>query len=546
MRHESGNRSGSSVTPIPGQIFPFYTINGNDFPGPGNHDLVVTTTPACGSPIRSADQRVQVTGSSNADPPVVLGVTSRNGTDTVQLAQPLVRQFRSMELLQRNDRFATGLWDGGTLMFSGGDGGRTGSFDHNGLANDTVFNYSTFVQANAGNVSTGRFTNGRPFESPTIRWEYHTMPRPSRRRASTASSTCVSNDSMLHALDPVSASARGGDWPSSWTPFRIGQPVQSRPIASSVGVGSASRTVFVGSQDGRVYAIDAVNGTPSGGPLWTSAVLGPPTPAGDVMVQAAPSTIGAPLNLVLVGTRNSTTANAFFALRLATGVEAWRFTNSVAQGGTGLGIGIIGGQATIDLAAGRAYFASRARAGGSPNTVWCIQLGPTAPTLVWARSIGNVDGSTTLRNGRLYVGTNTGTVHALDANTGADLWVAPFSTVDGPVKGFIWPVRGTTRLYFTTTSNVWALDDAGSSATTPWPPIPLATPSMPLHSGSLLYVGAGDGRLYEIDAQGAARSIEVVSGGLAGLGSPSMDFQQGIVYVGSEAGNVYSVAVPLP
>jgi outer membrane protein assembly factor BamB len=265
------------------------------------------------------------------------------------------------------------------------------------------------------------------------------------------------------------------------------------------------------------------------------------------MVQASPSTIGAPLSLVLVGTRNSTLANAFFALRLATGVEAWRFTNSAAQGGTGLGMGIIGGQATVDAATSRVYFASRARAGGSPNTVWCVQLTATAPTLVWARNVGDVDGSTTLRNGRLYVGTNAGTVHALDANTGADLWTAPFATGDGAVKGFIWPVRGSTRLYFTTTNNVWAVDDAGASPTSPWAqPLAVAAPSLPLFSGAFLYVGSGDGRLYEIDPLGGTRSVEIVSGGVAGVGSPSMDFQSSVIYVGSEAGNVYSVAVPLP
>ena len=57
---------------------------------------------------------------------------------------------------------------------------------------------------------------------------------------------------------------------------------------------------------------------------------------------------------------------------------------------------------------------------------------------------------------------------------------------------------------------------------------------------------------YELDLSGAApatlpdvRSV-VLGDGLAGVGAPTLDTTHDLIYVGSEAGVVHAVRVPLP
>ncbi|MCP4250550.1 MAG: PQQ-binding-like beta-propeller repeat protein, partial [bacterium] len=193
-------------------------------------------------------------------------------------------------------------------------------------------------------------------------------------------------------------------------------PAQSRPPIVPTTLGPATKVAFLGSQDGRAYAVDADTGQQ----LWASPQL---PPAGS-LIQASPkgsfATFGG-IDRLMVGTRNSSADNQMHGLDLADGTIVWSFDNSVAQGGDGTGIGIISAGAPLDLANNRLYFASRARAGGSTDTVWCLSYSAGSVSKVWSRAIGDIDGATALYNGRIYAGTNTGQVHALDALTGADV-----------------------------------------------------------------------------------------------------------------------------
>ena len=153
---------------------------------------------------------------------------------------------------------------------------------------------------------------------------------------------------------------------------------------------------------------------------------------------------------------------------------------------------------------------------------------------------------------RLYVGTNGGTVHALDADgnevaqTTTEYW--SFASGDGPVKGYVFPVRQSKRLYFATTNKVWALDDNGPTAANPWNGLPGQAVSVPsasvVMSGTHVYVGADYGRLYQIDNAGNKLCVQL-GDGTARLGTPAIDFQNSMVYVGSENGLLHAVAVPL-
>jgi outer membrane protein assembly factor BamB len=369
-----------------------------------------------------------------------------------------------------------------------------------------------------------------------VKWVYSTgatamMP------PSIGSVYAVSNDRLLHAMN---GGPGGGDWPAGWIPFAMNGPAQSRPPVVPVSIGGSNKVVFLGSWDGHAYAVDADNGSE----IWMSPSLGQ-------RVLAAPAGIfskfGAAFDLVLVGSRNSSADNAFYGLHLNDGSIAWAFINSVAQLGDGSGIGIINGDATVDYANSRLYFASYERLGGSDNTVWCLDITGTGATLKWAQKLGNIDGSPILYNSRIYVGTTTSQVYALNAETGDVIW--SFDCADGPVKGFITPDLRSTKLYFSTTNKVWSLSDDGASATKIWDETSISAPSIPLftQAGNYLLVGSSDGSLYQLDVSTPIPTVSsiVLGDGSAGIGSPSLDVRSNLVHVGTESGEVHAVLVPL-
>jgi outer membrane protein assembly factor BamB len=356
-----------------------------------------------------------------------------------------------------------------------------------------------------------------------------------------------SNDSFLYAMQR-GALAPGGEWPASFVPIDVGV-VQARSPVIPIDVSGTNPVIYVGSQDGAVYAIDAAQGG-SVPYLWTALL--PP------LVLAAPAGIFTDLlgafNYVLIGTRDGALSapNAFVALHPVSGVEIDRQTN----GGAGPGaIGPVHAMAAVDYGPpARVYFTSNVRSGiGSPNTLWCYELAAAAPVFspCWpARALGSIDASPTLRGGRVYVGNTAGTVYSIDAATGGD--DIPYAHGDGALKGFVFPDRASNDIYFATDNLVWGLTDTGAALTLKFS---VALPNTARPSAALfvpgdhyLYVGGSDGRLYELDTLQAPPVPKPVTlgNGAAAVGAPSLDRVHDLVHVGTEAGIFYAVQVPLP
>jgi outer membrane protein assembly factor BamB len=348
----------------------------------------------------------------------------------------------------------------------------------------------------------------------------------------------VSNDRVLHAMNPTDG---GGSWPRgapfAWFPAAMNGPAQHRPPVVQT---TAGLRVFLASQDGYAYAFNAQTGALA----WQSAKLG------DVL-QASPagffSTLvpGAP-DLLFVGTRNATSANTLFVLDPATGGTLTSFNN----GGGANAIGIITGIA-VDYATNDVYFTSRSSGTGSSHTLWRIHVstGPLTLTRVWSLGVGDVDGSPILYQGRVYVGTNTGLVKAIDpAGSGSEAWTYSGASGNGPVKGYVHPHIGLTppRLYFSTTSNVWAIRDDGGSPTFLWS-TPRTGPSTPLYvvGTDQLVVGSTNGTLYQLSAASGSQTGSLALG-TGALGAPARDTTNERILVGSTGGVVHSVALPLP
>jgi outer membrane protein assembly factor BamB len=460
----------------------------------------------------------------------------------LEWVNPPVGACDSVLILARTDTYPTSPFDV-LARLVGNPGCTLGATDFltDSVPDDVAQFYTAWVyDAVSDGYSFGKLVKARAFDSVPgpMKWAYSTgassMAPPGLRFQGASSYVyAVSNDSILHSLN---GDASGGDWPSTWTPFRLGAPAQARPPVVSIPVGGATGAAFLGSQDGAVYAVDAQSGAPE----WSRTIA--------TMVQAAP--VGNFLafdatasNLILVGTRNSSLPNSLEALDVDTGLPAWSFTNSVSQGGNGKGIGIISGGATVHYASKRLYFASRVRTSGSSDTLWCVDFSSGSPTRAWSLPLGNIDGSPVLYGGVVYVGTNAGVVHAVDAS-GAPLWSLALG--DGPIKGFVFPQFGSSNVFVSTNGKVWSL---AAGAPNPGWPVTIPSPSIPLYvPGTMrVLVGSSNGRLYQMDAVTPTPTESVLLGDGAGaVGAPSLNVKNSLVYVGTDGGIIYAVEFPLP
>jgi outer membrane protein assembly factor BamB len=416
--------------------------------------------------------------------------------------------------------------------------------DTAGLANDTTYYYTLFVEYATFQFTPGKRVKARPFDtSGRVKWAYSTgatamAPPGLRFYGGNVFVYAVSNDNVLHAVD---GGVGGGSWPLGWIPYSVGAPVQSRPPVLGFAVGGSPQGIaLLGAQDGRVHAVNAETGQPE----WVESIAS--------MVQAAPAGNFSAfdptaLDLVLVGTRNSSGTNALMALDLVSGAAQWGFDNSVPQNGDGLDIGIISSSATVHYGTKRVFFASRTRSGGSPDTLWAVDFAPNPPQLLWSKSIGNIDGSPVLSSGVLYVGTNAGKLVALDALTGSENWSLPLG--DGAIKGFVFPST-TGNLFVSTSTKIWSVT-TGGAFNPGWPVVAASVPSpstpIVLPGGLDVLAGSSDGRLHQLDTVSPIPTASVILGdGTAAVGSPSVDLLNTMVYVGTDQGVIYGVLLPLP
>lgn len=423
------------------------------------------------------------------------------------------------------------------------------SIPDSGLVNGNLYHYAVFVEDSTAGLTPGKFVKARPFSNVgTIQWAYSTgatsLAPPGLRLNPPASFVyAVSNDAILHSM--VGGPA-GGTWPGPWIPYRLGGPAQARPpvVAFPVGSPAIHPAAFLGAQDGNVYAIDAINGTPT----WVAPIAS--------MVQAAPAGhfsyyFPGAHDVVMTGTRNSSGPNTIEALQVHSGLPAWTYDDTATYGGTGKDLGIVSASLTVDYPNARAYFASRKGTGGngSPDTLWCISFTASAPAYQWSLDVGNVDGAPVLYGGVLYVGNNAGIVYAVDAASGAVNWSRNLN--DGTIKGYVFPHFGTPNVFVATSNRIWSIADNGLSSTINWS-VPAATipgPSTPTYvpgTGKLL-VGSSDGKLYQIDVASPLTPTNVTLGiGGSVVGPPTYDILTNTLYVGSDEGVIYAVRFPLP
>jgi uncharacterized repeat protein (TIGR03803 family) len=493
----------------------------------------------------------EASGDTSCSPPPpqpfeVFAATSRYGEVHLQWVNPdagcPLMAFEAAIRYRTNGDYPATRTDGTGIAVAGQVCGesRKGSVLHGSLTNDTIHRYSAFVEGADGEWSGRKTSWSRPFDSVAsrVKWAYTTgasaMAQPGVSIAPGASSVLVvSNDRILHSLG---GGATGGEWPPAFVPQPMNAPSQAWPgvVPGMTDVVGVDRVAFVSSQDGRIYASDVATGAS----IWASS-----TPIGEALQGAVAGVFarfGGPagVNRLFVGTRNVATANEIVGIEAASGNIAWRFDN----GGEANSIGIVSAMPAVEYPSGRVFLTSRA--GGSSSTLWCLAHTGTACTGWTSPALGDIDSSPNVRSGSVYVGNNSGQIYRINAANGSTVW-GPVATNTGPVRTGLWVDLAADRIYFSTSSHLWSLVASTGAAVAGWP-VALTSPSYPVKIGGKVYVGAGNGRLYQVDASTGLIDASVVLGdGSAAVGIPTYNSLEGTFYVGTEAGVIYAVQEPL-
>ena len=305
-----------------------------------------------------------------------------------------------------------------------------------------------------------------------------------------------SDDGALWAFD-VSTGAR------LWHD-QVGSAVRSSPAV-------ANGRVFFGSTGGLVYADDARTGAR----LW-SYNLGS-------KITAAPLVVG---DRVYIASRGDT----LVALGAASGRSIWSAKFWGTWGGAAYANGV------IFVGSERSEVAAYDAATG---------------VLLWATNLGSrVRSTPSVVDGSVFAGTDAGQVAALDASTGAVRWMtaaAPPETT--PVVRSSPAVAG--GMVFVATAQTTPMDgtavalDVATGAIVWTSPLADYSTSSPAIANGVLYVGSYDTRLYAIDQLTGAQlwaptwNVDNLPRGI----NSSPAIARGHVYVGCRDGSLYAFGV---
>ncbi|MFA7303974.1 MAG: PQQ-binding-like beta-propeller repeat protein, partial [Methanoregula sp.] len=270
--------------------------------------------------------------------------------------------------------------------------------------------------------------------------------------------------------------------------FTAGGDVHSSPVISG-GV------LYVGSSDGRLYALNASTGLEQWRYSFGAEVFSSPAVANGV---------------VFVGTND----NNLYALNATTGAKIWNFTT---------GNHIIGSPALAD---GTVYI------GSADNTLYA--LNPTTGEKLWDTAPGlYLDSSPAVSNGSVFIGSWDYRVYAFNATTGSGLWdyttgnaIESSPAVENHTVFIGSDDHNLYALNAMTGAKIWNFTTGGYIY------------SSPAVSGGVVYVGSDDKNVYALDAVTGAK-LWNFSALNAIRSSPAI--ANGVLYVGSHDGRLYAL-----
>ncbi len=372
----------------------------------------------------------------------------------------------------------------------------------------------------AAPVPSGPITFQGPSDTSRVAWDFRAGG--AIYGGATVSGESVyfgSDDGFVYALDTVSHRLR-------WK-LRTGGPVRSTPSV-------AGGLVYVASDDGFVYAIRGLDGRQA----WRSFV-------GDNVKRVSPDSGGAIWDFhesspvaagdsVYVGSADG----HLYALDSGTGNVRWRFQTP----------GMV--RSTPLVAGGTIYFGSWVE-----DTLWgstTYALDAATGELRWSFAGAGDHPTPRLVNGLLYVGGRQGMLYALDAATAQPVWKADFQT--SWVESSPAYESGTIFVGSSALGLVQAFDAADGKVR--WRFAPSGFPwSSPAVADGVVYIGSADFdgndevSLWAIDAASgkglwrvtaAGPSIDTSTSKLCGfVAGPTV--ADGLVYIGALDGRLYAI-----
>jgi len=363
----------------------------------------------------------------------------------------------------------------------------------------------------AAGTGTGGGTGTTSGDSPgTLAWS-HTADAPVRTGATASVDGRFmyigSDTGTVYALDAVSGRQAGT--------YKAGGAVR--------GVAMAGGTLLVGSADGKVHAFPVGNAGGDNGVTWPAPVVV------GTAISGAPVYAGG-------GTVYAASVDGYVcAIDLKTGGRNWHtMTGKGAVVGTQAGIGP-GGSSVVWV-------------GSQDGTVYLIDDSPGSDSygkvLHTFLAGGAISAGPLVKLGNAYFGTSKGVLYDLDSDPiGASLmsvnWT--FDSHDGAFAGT--PVLSGDA-FFTATANgsvyqVQAGSDIGDQpGTALWTSHVGPLQSGPTFDNGTLYVGSGDGYLYAIDAsQGKVTWTHKAGGAI----TSRIVARNSLVYFGSLDNHVYAL-----
>jgi eukaryotic-like serine/threonine-protein kinase len=317
-----------------------------------------------------------------------------------------------------------------------------------------------------------------------------------------------SGDGHLYALDRTSGTRR-------WA-FDAGNPIPSSP---AVGGGA----VYFGTRDGQFFAINAATGAQR----WR-LTTGPLMPwpwgheSGDVYLSSPAFADGT----VYLGAGDG----RVYAIDAATGKEKW---HAETGGRVRASPAVDGSRVYVGSADGRVYAFDRT----TGATKWKFETeGVKLESGKFGFDRRTVQSSPAVANGTVFVGARDGWIYAIDAATGAEKWrfdhkVSWINTSPAVLDGVVY--AGSSDAQF-----IQAIDAATGKEI--WRTTTGVTWSSPSVAGDMLYAGDGAGRLNALDRKTGKLLWSFRTGSTTySTPTPSGD----LVFIGSTDGGVYAIRV---
>ncbi len=326
-----------------------------------------------------------------------------------------------------------------------------------------------------------------------------------------------SDDGKLYAFDAAGVANCSAGSPGTCSPLwtaATGGAVRSSPAV-------AEGTVYVGSDDGKLYAFDAAG-------LFNCSAGPPRTCSARWVTNVGAIVRSSPVvsnGLVYVGSDDA----GLYALNATTGQVVWKTITGAAV------------RSSPAVAGGAVYV------GSDDKAVYALDAATGA--VRWKTTTGaSVGSSPAVANGVVYVGSDDAGLYALNATTGQVAW----KTITGASVRSSPAVSDGVVYVGSDDAKVYALD-APTGAVLWTAPTPGVVGSSPAVANGLVYVGSDGGSLAVFDALGSAgcagapklcSPLRTVPTGGALRSSPAV--ANGVVYVGSSDTRLYALATPAP